>query len=176
MHLQRKKMFRIAVYATCLGLPAFQQAAAQAAAPAWRQDPPRMTRGPRAATEQIRSLFDEYLRLHAAKDMDGWLKTFLPEAVCVRTGDDGKVIVYRAAELAASIAEEAKKLESQHESFEDVRIEADGDAAVYSTLWRLFHNGKEMRRGRAYFTLARKDGHWKIASLVWYRRGGGGVR
>ncbi len=175
----REKFVRIAVYATCIGLCGFQPPSAQGQSggtPAWRQEAPRSTRGPRAATEEIRAFFDHYLRLHASKDMDAWVKTFLPEAVCVRTGDDGKVIVYRAAELAASIAEEAKKLDSQHETLEDVRIEAEGDAAVYSTRWRLFHNGKEIRSGRAFFSLVRRDGSWRIAALVWYRAAGSGAR
>ena len=125
---------------------------------------------------EIQALFAEYLRLHAAKDMAGWQKLFLAEAICVRTADDGNVVAYPVAELARSIDEEARKLESQHETFEQVRIEVDGDAATYATLWKLYHNGKLMRQGRAYFSLVRKDGKWMIAALVWYRHSGGGVR
>lgn len=125
---------------------------------------------------EIQAMFTEYLRLHATKDMAGWQKLFLPEAICVRTADDGKVAVYPVAQLAESIAEEAKTLQSQHETFHEVRIDVDGDAATYSTLWKLYHNGKLIRQGRAYFSLARKDGKWMIAALVWYRHSGSGVR
>jgi ketosteroid isomerase-like protein len=156
--------------------------------PAWKVDAPQSPKGPAKSVAEIRAFFDEYLRLHAAKDMPNWVKTFLPEATIVRTADDGKVITYKPAELAKSIGDEAQKLESQHETFEDVAIDVEGDAASFAGTWRLFHNGKELRQGRAWYTLiytevpnnrnrgVRRDGKWLIASLVWYRRAGGGVR
>jgi hypothetical protein len=33
-----------------------------------------------------------------------------------------------------------------------------------------------MRDGREWYTLVRREGKWLIASLVWYRRAGSGVR
>ena len=142
----------------------------------WKQGAPKSAQGPEKAVAEIRAFFDEYLRLHAAKDMPAWQALFLPEAVCVRTADDGKVIIYRPADLAQSIAEEAAKLESQHETLEDVRIEVEGDAGAYSTLWKLYQNGEWVRQGRAWYSLVRKDGKWRIAALVWYRQSGSGVR
>ena len=122
------------------------------------------------AITEIRALFAEYIRLHAAKEMDEWRdKLFLPEAICVQTLSDGKVRVFQIAELAQLIAEEAKSLDEQREAFEDVRIEVYGNAAHYAATWRLFHNGKEAGKGRAFFSLVKKEGAWKIASLVWYR-------
>jgi hypothetical protein len=122
------------------------------------------------AMTEIRALFAEFLKLHAAKKMDEWRdKMFLSEAVCFRTTPDGEVAVFPVAELARTIAEEAKSLDEQHETFEDVRIEVHGNAAHYATSWTLFHNGKIARKGRAFFSLVKKEGAWKIASLVWYR-------
>ena len=118
---------------------------------------------------EIEELFAVYLRLHAAKDMEAWRGLFLPEAIAVRTGSDGVVNIYPIAELARSIAETARTLDSQHETFEDTRIEIYGDTAVYSTRWKLFHNQQFLRQGRAFFSLIKKDGRWWIASLVWYR-------
>lgn len=117
----------------------------------------------------IRDLFAEYLRLHAAKEMDAWQRLFLPEAICARTGSDGIARVYPIAELASGIAEDAKRLASQHETFEDVRIEVHRDAAVYSTRYSLFHDGRKIQQGRAFFSLILREGRWSIASLVWYR-------
>ncbi len=187
--------------ATCLLAAAFQQPAAgqrftpvrslvspanirspqpaspeQPAKPVWKQEAPKSTKGAAKAVAEIRAFMDEYLRLHAAKDMANWVKTFLPEAAIVRTADDGKVITYKPAELAKSIADEATKLESQHETFEDIAIDVEGDAASYAGTWRLFHNGKELRDGRAWYTMVRREGKWQIASLVWYRRAGSGAR
>lgn len=122
------------------------------------------------AMTEIRALFAEFLRLHAAKKMDEWRdKMFLPEAVCFRTSADGQVAVFPVAELARTITEEAKSLDEQHEVFESERIEIYGNAAHYATTWTLFHNGKVVRKGRAFFSLVKKEGAWKIASLVWYR-------
>ena len=166
----------LTVVATWLAFAAFQQEAAASQRGAWRQDAPKVAKGSAKAVAEIRAFMDEYLRLHAAKDMANWVKTFLPEATIVRTADDGKVIAYKPAELAKSIADEAAKLESQHETFEDIVIDVEGDAASYAGTWRLFHNGKELRDGRAFYTMVKRDGKWLIASLVWYRRAGGGVR
>ena len=170
----------LAVVATCALAAAFQQpAGAQsslAAKPAWRQEPTKVAKGPAKSVAEIRAFMDDYLRMHAAKDMTNWVKTFLPEATIVRTADDGQVILYTPAQLAKSIADEAVKLDSQHETFEDIVIDVEGDAASYGGTWRLFHNGKELRNGRAWYTLVKRNGKWVIASLVWYRRAGGGVR
>lgn len=134
----------------------------------FQQDPTASSTGPRATHDEIRAFFNEYLRLHEAKDMTAWPRLFLDNAAIVRTGSDGRVLRYSPADLAARIAAEAAKLDSQHETFHDIRIEADGDAAMYSTHWKLFHNGKLVREGRAWFLLARDAGQWRIASLVWF--------
>jgi hypothetical protein len=133
----------------------------------FKQDPTASSTGPRAAHAEIRAFFDEYLRLHEAKDMAAWPKLFLDGATIVRTGSDGGVLRYSPADLASRIAAEAAKLDSQHETFHDIRIEADGHAAMYSTHWKLFHSGKLVRQGRAWFSLVRDAGRWRIASLVW---------
>jgi hypothetical protein len=134
----------------------------------FKQDPTASSTGPRAAHAEIRAFFDKYLRLHEAKDMAAWPRLFLEGAAIVRTGSDGRVLRYSPADLAARIAAEADKHDSQHETFHDIRIEADGAAAMYSTHWKLFHNGKLVREGHAWFSLVRDAGHWRIASLVWY--------
>lgn len=151
-----------------------------AAATAGAQAPAASKGHAAKAEREIREFFAAYLRLHAAKQMDAWQALFLPEAICVRTGRDGHVIQYRAADLAARIAEEAKKLESQHETFEDVRIEVEGDAGMYATLWKLYHNGQKVRQGRAWFSLVKMKAEgrqagssgagWRIAALVWYNQ------
>jgi hypothetical protein len=122
------------------------------------------------AMTEIRALFADYIKLHAAKKFDEWRDhMFLPEAICVQTLNDGKVNVFQVEQLAKQIADDAKSLDEQHEVFEDVRIEVYGNAAQYATGWRLFQNGKEVSKGRAFFSLVKKEGAWKIASLVWYR-------
>lgn len=173
----------VASLATCLIAPAFphrlsvgallaaplpQQTKPSETSTRFKQDRTASATGPRAAHAEIRAFFDEYLRLHEAKDMNAWPKLFLEGAAIVRTGSDGRALRYSPSDLAARIAAEAAQLDSQHETFHDIRIEADGDAAMYSTHWKLYHNGALVREGRAWFLLARDAGRWRIASLVWY--------
>ena len=162
--------FRAALLATAAALIWFQTASPGLARPA---NPPR---GPAAqapsstgSMTEIRALFADYLKLHAAKKMDEWQsRMFLPEAICVRTSGDGKVTVFPVAELAQAISDEAKNFEEQHETLEDARIEIYGNAAHYAASWTLFQNNKQAAKGRAFFSLVRKEGAWKIAALVWY--------
>jgi ketosteroid isomerase-like protein len=121
-----------------------------------------------AAEAEIRDLFAIYLRLHAAKDMAAWQELFLPGAMAVETMPDGSIDSYPVSELAAYIAEKAKSLGTQHETLEDVRIEVAGNAASYSTRYTLFHDGRKVDEGRAFFLLAREGGRWRITSLTWY--------
>jgi len=172
----------LALIATCLATAAFQQPLAvptreraaslrlfptEQSARAYQAPTASYFASPTAIAE-IRAFFDKYLRLHEQKDMAAWPELFLDGATIVRTGSDARFIRYTPADLAARIATEAAKLESQHETFEDIRIEADGAAAMYSTHWKLFHNGAQVREGRAWFLLARDSAQWRIASLVWF--------
>ena len=120
------------------------------------------------AEVEIRDLFATYLRLHAAKDMDGWQALFLPEAIAVETMADGSASVYPVSELARFIADAATRLDSQHETLEEMRIETAGGAASCSTRYVLFHNGDRVDSGRAFFLLARREGRWRITSLTWF--------
>jgi ketosteroid isomerase-like protein len=124
---------------------------------------------PPQAMSEIRALFADYLKAHAANDMEKFKEFFLPEANCVSTAPDGAVRVQTIAQLAGRIAEEAKSIKSQHETFNDTRIEVYGNTALYVTNWTLFHDGKPVRHGRAFFSLVRKEGAWRVAALVWHR-------
>ncbi len=134
-------------------------------------------RGAKKAVREICALFDAYQREHGAGgSMRGYAKLFMPGAIAVRTADDGKVMTFTAAQLARDIAAEAKRLDSQHVTYDDVWIDVDGDAAGVAATWHLFHNGTKVRDGRAYYSLVRQRGKWRIASLIWYRRAGTGAR
>lgn len=158
----------LAVLSTCLLLGGFQQIAAAQATPEQTALPLPTTAAESRA--QIRDLFVQYLRLHAAKEMNQWAALFLPGAIAVRTGRDGRVETYTdMKKFAAEIAEAAKSLEEQHETFEQVKISVDGDAGVYETLYSLYHNHKKIQQGRVWFSVVRVQGAWKIAAFVWYK-------
>ncbi len=120
-----------------------------------------------AAQAQIETLFADYLRLHAAKDMDGWQALFLPEAIAVEVEREGAPAVYPIAELARSIAEYGRTIGSQHETLEQVGIDTHGGAGAYAARYTLFIDGQNVQSGRAFFSLVRRDGLWRIAALVW---------
>lgn len=123
---------------------------------------------PQGMTE-IRALFDDYVRLHAEKKLDAWQNLFLPEANCISSAADGSVTIRHPDAMARSIEEEARSIKTQKISFDDARIEVYSNAALFVANWTLTHDGKVVRRGRAFFSLVKKDGAWRIASLVWHR-------
>jgi len=123
---------------------------------------------PQGMTE-IRALFEDYARFHAEKKLDAWQNLFLAEANCISTAADGSVTIRHADVMARAIEEEARSIKTQKISFEDTRIEVHGNAALFAANWTLLHDGKVARRGRAFFSLVKKDGAWRIAALVWHR-------
>ena len=159
----------LAWISTCALIFGFQHTCPAQSAPAAKQTPRPPTSAAKSRAE-IRDLFVEYLRLHAAKEMTKWAALFIPEAIAVRTGSDGRVEIYtNMKQFAADIAESAKSLQEQHETFEQVKIAVDGDAGVYETLYSLYHNNKKIQQGRVWFSVVRVQGTWKIASFVWFK-------
>ena len=120
-----------------------------------------------AAQAQIETLFADYLRLHAAKDMTGWQALFLPEAIAVEVERDEAPAVYPIADLARSIAEYGRTIGSQHETLEQVSIDTHGGAGACAARYTLYIDGENVQSGRAFFSLVRRDGLWRIAALVW---------
>jgi len=124
---------------------------------------------PPQAMSEIRVLFAEYVKLHAAKEMEKWRELFLPEANCVNAAADGSVYVYSVAQMARNIAEESKTVKAQQLTLDETRIEVHGNAASYAATHTVTLDGKPVRHGRSFFSLVKKDGNWKIAALVWSR-------
>lgn len=123
---------------------------------------------PQGMTE-IRALFEDYARFHAEKKLEAWQNLFLAEANCISTAADGGVTIRHPDVMARAIEEEVRSVKTQKITFDDTRIEVHGNAALFVANWTLTHDGKVARRGRAFFSLVKKDGAWRIASLVWHR-------
>jgi hypothetical protein len=119
------------------------------------------------AEGDVHELFDVYLKAHAEKRMDDWLALFLPGAVAVEVETDGSSSSFTVAELARSISESAKTTRSQRETLAQVRIETHGGAGTYAARYTLFIDDENVQTGRAFFSLVKKDGKWRIAGLVW---------
>lgn len=149
---------------------ATNSAQAPAPKPDQKKTAPRPPTDAAKSRAEIRDLFVEYLRLHAANEMKKWAALFVPGAIAVRTGSDGRVETYTDMnKFAAEIEEAAKSLKEQHETFDDVKISVEGDAGVYETLYSLYQNEKKVQQGRVWFSVVRVQGTWKIASFVWYK-------
>ncbi|WP_168191556.1 nuclear transport factor 2 family protein [Thermomonas aquatica] len=57
--------------------------------------------------------------------------------------------------------------ERSEETFDDIRIDTDGEVAAVSFDYRFLSDGKETNRGQESWSLVRTDEGWKIVSVVW---------
>lgn len=60
--------------------------------------------------------------------------------------------------------------ERSEETFDDIRIDTDGDVASVAFDYRFLQDGGETNRGRETWSLVRSDAGWKIVSVVWSMR------
>ena len=60
--------------------------------------------------------------------------------------------------------------EHSEETFDDIRIDTDGDVASVGFDYRFLQDGRETNRGRETWSLVRTDAGWKIVSVVWSMR------
>lgn len=56
---------------------------------------------------------------------------------------------------------------SSEETFDNIRIDSDGDVAAVTFDYRFLSNGKETNYGKEAWQLLRAEGGWKIVSVVW---------
>lgn len=56
------------------------------------------------------------------------------------------------------------------ETFDNIRIDTDGDVAAVAFDYRFLSNGKETNRGQETWNLVRTDAGWKIVSVIWSMR------
>ena len=57
--------------------------------------------------------------------------------------------------------------ERNEETFDDIRIDTDGDIASVAFDYRFLQDGRETNRGREAWNLVRTDAGWKIVSVIW---------
>lgn len=60
--------------------------------------------------------------------------------------------------------------ERAEETFDNIRIDTDGDVAAVAFDYRFLSDGRETNRGLESWNLVRTDDGWKIVSVVWSMR------
>ena len=59
---------------------------------------------------------------------------------------------------------------NSEETFDNIRIDTDGDVASVAFDYRFLSDGRETNRGLETWSLVRTDEGWKIVSVVWSMR------
>ena len=60
--------------------------------------------------------------------------------------------------------------ERAEETFDNIRIDTDGDVAAVAFDYRFLSDGRETNRGLETWNLVRTDAGWKIVSVAWSMR------
>lgn len=84
--------------------------------------------------------------------------------------DAKKVHIDPADSHVAFIDKIVAKQAASEETFDDIRIDTDGDIASVAFDYRFLQDGRETNRGREAWSLVRTDAGWKIVSVVWSMR------
>jgi len=107
----------------------------------------------------------------AARDAAAIAATELPDgggAVAVIEGPQGATVAHMSwAELNAHFKPGPERYE---ERLYDPAIDVDGDVALVWGFYRFSVDGKLRHCGTDHFSLVRRAGVWKIASLTWSQR------
>ena len=158
--------------AACLAFGLFLSAPSDAAAPAPAQD-----------RQQIEAIVETFRKAIIAKDKDGFLQLFLHENVTWTgvTTDASLERLYASREdpkqprppkyfnssprkFIERIARNSARLE---ETFENVRIDSDGEVAQVWFDYSFIDDGHKQNYGKESWQMVRTESGWKIAAVVW---------
>lgn len=140
-----------------------------------------------AAKQQIGAVIEAFRTAIIEKDKPGFLGLFLeggriawqdvigdanlhqlrlknPKASKARVDPDDSPLSF----IDGIVADQARS----EESFDNVRIDTDGDIASVVFDYRFLSDGRETNRGSEAWHLLRTDAGWKIVSVIWSTRWG----
>ena len=129
----------------------------------------------------IRQLIDSFRSAIVERDKPRFLGLFLHENVtwqavtedaslarvrleqpdAAKTGFDAK---NTPVAFADAFVKDPKGLD---ESFDNIRIDTDGDVASVAMDYVFLRDGRERNRGREHWLLVRAENGWKIAGVAW---------
>lgn len=162
-----------ALLAACLAFAALSPAVASAQTAAYTQA---------QAKQDIGKVIEEFRLAIITKDKPRFLKLF-PEggrvawqdaigdanlqALRKKKPDAKKVRIDPTDSHVAFIDNVVREKDDNEETFDDIRIDTDGDIASVMFDYKFLNNGKVGNQGREAWHLVRTDDGWKIVSVIW---------
>ena len=154
--------------------------------PAFAQDAPVATPDPQAvAKREIGAVIEAFRTAIIEKDKPKFLALF-PESGPVAwqsvIGDDNLKQVRLKKPQTGKASPDPKRThlsfidgivanpKPAEETFDDIRIDTDGDVASVAFDYRFLSDGRETNRGLETWNLVRTDAGWKIVSVAWSMR------
>lgn len=129
----------------------------------------------------IRAVVESFRTAILDKDRERFVALFIPGTVTWQSvRSDGRMREIRTRDPAATrlrinpasshlsfIDEIVSEAARSEETFDNLRIESDGDIASVVFDYRFLANGRETNRGTEAWHLLRGDDGWRIASVIW---------
>lgn len=137
---------------------------------------------PAESRRKIESVIQAFGKALADKDKEGFMRLFLREDITwVGVYTDGSVARYRAGLKDPNeqtpktsggtprkfIESIARKTDARTETFENVRIDTDGEMAQVLFDYSFMTDGYRSSWGKESWQMVRTENGWKIAAVVW---------
>lgn len=163
-------------FACLLAFPALAQTTPQ---------PPVATPAPTPATDaaaaQIQAVIDTFRTAIINRDQVAFQRLFLHEHITWQSvkGDEALQRILRKAPTAKKLTVDTTRTpytfiagivadkNSSEETFDNVKIDTDGDIASVHFDYAFLSNGRETNHGQEAWHLLRTSDGWKIASVIW---------
>lgn len=143
---------------------------------------PALAENPAESRQKIEAVVKAFGKALAEKDKEGFLRLFLREDITwVGVYTDGSVARYRAGLKDPKeptpktsggtprmfIESMARKPEARTETFENVRIDTDGEMAQVLFDYSFMVGDYRSSWGKESWQMVRTENGWKIAAVVW---------
>lgn len=141
-----------------------------------------LAENPAHSRQKIEAVIEAFKNALADKDKEGFMRLFLREDITwVGVYTDGSVARYRAGLKDPNeqtpktsggtprkfIESIARKPEARTETFENVRIDTDGEMAQVLFDYSFMTDGYRSSWGKESWQMVRTENGWKIAAVVW---------
>jgi hypothetical protein len=134
-----------------------------------------------AATTQIRAVVEAFRTAIIKRDQAAFERLFLHEHITWQSvkGDAALERIRQKAPTASKLTVDTTKTpysfiagivadkDSSEETFDNVKIDTDGDLASVLFDYAFLSNGRETNHGKEAWHLLRTPDGWKIASVIW---------
>lgn len=134
-----------------------------------------------AATEQIRAVIETFRTAIIKRDQAVFERLFLHEHITWQSvkGDEALQRIRQKVPTATKLTVDTSKTpysfiagivadkKSSEETFDNVKIDSDGDIASVLFDYAFLSDGRETNHGKEAWHLLRTADGWKIASVIW---------